>query len=259
MRHILIPVKDLTRAKQRLSSLMSQAERTRLAWAMLENTFAAAAQAHNADRVTIVTLYPPAIALAEKYEMEVILETEQISESVSVDFGSREARKRGATSVLRLPIDLPLIETADIEAVLDHDAAVVIVPSRDGTGTNAILRRPPDLFPSHFGAGSLAKHLKEAEDAKAECKVIELPRIALDIDEPADLAALLKEVRETPIHAMLGEMEIPERLQALSRLDRNFGSGPAALALKAEIGDHAPDSTKQNSRRAGFPCVPPRE
>ncbi|HMV48653.1 MAG TPA: 2-phospho-L-lactate guanylyltransferase [Blastocatellia bacterium] len=196
MRYILIPVKDLARAKQRLAGIMPQEARTRLAWKMLERTFAAAAAVRTIDRVAVVTLYEPAIALAEKYGMEVIPETEQISESASVDFGSREACKRGATAVLRLPIDLPLITAEDIETILAYDQpgkpSVVIVPSRDGTGTNAILRRPPDLFPSHFGAGSLAKHLKEAELAGAECKVLHLPRIALDIDEPEDLAELQK-------------------------------------------------------------------
>jgi 2-phospho-L-lactate/phosphoenolpyruvate guanylyltransferase len=194
MRYILIPVKDLSRAKQRLAGVMPQEERTQLAWTMLERTFAAAAQVCQIDRIAVVTLYEPAISLAEKYGMEIILETEQISESASVDYGSREVCKRGAEAVLRLPIDLPLITAEDIEAILASDKpgvpTVVIVPSRDGTGTNAILRRPPDLFPSHFGAGSLAKHLKEAELAKAECKILELPRIALDIDEPEDLVEL---------------------------------------------------------------------
>src|SRR5215510_11822213 len=95
MRYILIPVKDLTRAKQRLALLMTQEERTRLALAMLENTLAAAAGARNVDRVAVVTLYAPAIELARKFGMELIAEAEQISESVSVDFGSKEAKKRG--------------------------------------------------------------------------------------------------------------------------------------------------------------------
>lgn len=195
---------------------MTQEERTQLAWAMLENTFAAAAQVCQIDRIAIVTLYKPAIALAEKYGMEVILEADQISESASVDFGSREVRKLGAEAVLRLPIDLPLITAEDIEAVLASDQpgglSTVIVPSRDGTGTNAILRRPPDLFPSHFGTDSLAKHLKEAEQAKAECTVIHLPRIALDIDEPEDLIELLAQRAETSVTALLRQMAVEERL-----------------------------------------------
>ena len=152
--------------------------------------------------------------------MDVIFETEQISESASVDFGSREAIKFGAEAVLRLPIDLPLITAEDIETILAADQSnpwanpsVVIVPSRDGTGTNAILRRPPTLFPSHFGAGSLAKHLREAKQANAACQLLQLPNIALDIDEPADLAELLGRGQGNAISQLLAEMNVAERLK----------------------------------------------
>lgn len=194
---------------------MTQEERTRLAWAMLENTFAAAAVARNVDRVAVVTLYAPAIELARKYGMELIAETEQISESASVDFGSMEAMKRGATAVLRLPIDLPLVTAGDIETIIEHDGeepSIVIVPSRDGTGTNAILRRPPDLFPSHFGPGSLAKHLAEAAVAKAACRVIELNRVALDIDDPDDVSEFIRRGGGASVHELLAAMGVPERL-----------------------------------------------
>ncbi|MFN7930886.1 MAG: NTP transferase domain-containing protein, partial [Blastocatellia bacterium] len=164
MRYLLIPVKDMSCAKQRLASLLSQEERMHLAWLMLENTFAAAAAACNADRVAVVTSYEPAIRLARQYGMEIIWEITQISESASVDFGSEEVMKQGATAVLRLPIDLPLLTTEDIEEILSYDTllpSVVLVPSADGTGTNALLRRPPCLFPSHFGPNSLSLHLAE--------------------------------------------------------------------------------------------------
>jgi 2-phospho-L-lactate/phosphoenolpyruvate guanylyltransferase len=215
MRYILIPVKDLTRAKQRLAALLTQAERTQLAWAMLENTFAAAAQTRTIDRIAVITLYEPALELAEKFGMEVILERDQISESASVDFGSRELLKRSAEAVLRLPIDLPLITAEDIEQILACDRPVpstVIVPSHETTGTNAILRRPPALFPSHFGPGSLAKHQAEAERLGIPCTLLDLPRIALDIDEPADVAALLKTGDESPVVQWLKEQSIGARL-----------------------------------------------
>lgn len=218
MRYILIPVKDLTRAKQRLAGLMTQQERTQLAWAMLENTFAVVSQVTSFDRIAVVTLYEPAIALAKSYGMEVVLENEQISESASVDFGSQEVIKVGAQSVLRLPIDLPLITVEDVESILACDQQkdssvpfVVIVPSREGTGTNAILRRPPDLFLSQFGTGSLARHLKEAARIQAECKIIDLPRIALDIDEPEDVIELLKQGTGTVVE-LLRQMKIEERI-----------------------------------------------
>ena len=195
---------------------MTQDERSRLAWMMLEVTFHAASLARNADRIAVMTSYPPAISLARYYGMEVIIETRQVSESASVDFGSREVMKRGASSALRLPIDLPLITTEDIETILDHQRqapSVVIVPSRDGTGTNALSRRPPDLFPSHFGAGSFVKHLEEAQVSKADCTVIDMPRIALDIDDPDDIEELLKQVPNSRIFQVLEEMRISERLK----------------------------------------------
>jgi 2-phospho-L-lactate guanylyltransferase len=221
MRYILIPVKDLSCAKQRLAQLLTQDERTRIAWLMLETTCAAAAGVRNVDRLAVVTLYPPAISLAEKYGMEVIGETAQTSESASVDFGSHELKKRGASSVLRLPLDLPLIKTEDIEMILSYGKPrqhVVIVPSRDGSGTNAILRSPPDLFPSHFGPGSLGKHLQEAENAKAECEVIHLPRVALDIDDPEDVKEMMEQGRGTPLWEVLINLGIDERLEQF----RNF-------------------------------------
>jgi 2-phospho-L-lactate/phosphoenolpyruvate guanylyltransferase len=214
MRYILIPVKDLSCAKQRLAQLFTQEERTRLAWMMLETTFAAATGVRNVDRLAVVTLYPPAISLAQKYGIEAIIETAQTSESASVDFGSHELKRRGARSVLRLPLDLPLIKTEDIEVILNCGKArqhVVIVPSRDGSGTNAILRSPPDIFPSHFGPGSFRKHLQEAEKAKAECAVIHLPRVALDIDDPEDLMVFMSQGRGTLLWEILTEMGITER------------------------------------------------
>ncbi|MFN0121047.1 MAG: 2-phospho-L-lactate guanylyltransferase [Blastocatellia bacterium] len=219
MKYLLIPVKDLTRAKQRLASLMSQPERTTLARLMMENTFAQVAAARGADGVAIVTNYPPATALAEFHGFEVITETEQISESASVDYGSQILLSRGATAVLRLPLDLPLLESTDIELLLSHirpEPSAVIVPSREGTGTNAIARTPPDLFPSHFGPGSLAKHRAEADRLGIPCELLTLPRIAVDIDDPADLTYLLARNGPGPIIEYLHELDIPARLNLIA-------------------------------------------
>ena len=215
MRYILIPVKDLSRAKQRLAGLMSQEERTRLAWAMLEATFAAAGGVSTADGVAIVTLYSPAIELGRRYGFEIIPESRQVSESDSVDFGSMQLAGSGVTTVLRLPIDLPLLRSEDIEAVLAQDSgdrSVILAPSRDGTGTNAILRRPPDIFPSHFGPNSLAKHIAEAKQAGIDCRLANLPRIALDIDDEADIANLLRPEFDCPTRNLLFEMQIDRRI-----------------------------------------------
>lgn len=193
MKAILIPVKELSRAKQRLAPLMTQAERTALAQAMMEDVFAAAAAARGVDRVFLVSSYEPALERARNLGWEIVREKQQTSESNSVDYASHLCAERGAVSLLRLPIDIPLVQPKDIEWILkeaEPAPSVVIVPSRSG-GTNAILRTPPTLFPSHFGPGSLLKHLQEARRTGARCKVLHNPRLELDIDEAEDLKALL--------------------------------------------------------------------
>ena len=72
----------------------------------------------------------------------------QTSESASVDWASSLCSASGITGLLRLPCDLPLVRGEDIDALLagaPDQPAAIMVPSRDGTGTNALLRAPPAL------------------------------------------------------------------------------------------------------------------
>ena len=59
------------------------------------------------------------------------------------------------------------------------------------SGTTAILRSPPDIFPSGFGPGALALHKAEAARVGAQCLIINNQRIAVDIDEPKELQVFL--------------------------------------------------------------------
>lgn len=193
MKAVLIPVKDLGRAKQRLAPVMTQADRTALALAMMQDVFAAVAAARGVDRVFLVSSYGPAIDRGRELGWEIISEERQTCESDSVDYASRVCAERGVDALLRLPIDIPLVKAEDIDWLMreaEPAPSVVIVPSGSG-GTNAILRSPPTLFPSHFGPGSLAKHSQEAQANGASCKILNNERIELDIDEVGDLRALL--------------------------------------------------------------------
>lgn len=193
MQAILIPVKDLSRAKQRLAHALPQDARTRLARAMLEDVFAAVAGVRPAVPVFVVSSDSGALAAARARGWECLAESAQKSESHSVDAASRICAARGVTALLRLPIDIPLVRAADIEAVLSAcpaAPAAVLVPSRSASGTNALLRTPPDLFPSHFGPGSLHKHLEEAGRRRAYTRLLSNPRIELDVDDEPDLRAL---------------------------------------------------------------------
>jgi 2-phospho-L-lactate guanylyltransferase len=194
---ILIPVKEYRRSKKRLAEHICEEARAMLVAAMCEDVFSVVAKVRGQNRVFVVSAEKRALDSARGRGWDTIVETEQISESHSVDMASRRLSAMGVSAVLRLPIDIPLAEPADIEAILSEAYAApsaVIVPSRDGTGTNALLRAPPDLFPSHFGPGSFALHLAEAERCGARVKILRNPRLAVDIDEIDDLRALLPQL-----------------------------------------------------------------
>ena len=194
MKFVIVPVKDLSRAKERLSSLLSQEDRTSLAYAMLEDVLKALKNSKLADRRFIVTLDSKAIEIAESLGIEIIHETEQKGESASVDYASRAAMEMGAESVLVIPGDAPLITSADIDFVLSKEKdypSIVFVPARDLYGTNAILRKPPDAIPSMFGNDSYNKHKKLADIENIPYESFENFRIGLDIDRQGDLLELL--------------------------------------------------------------------
>jgi 2-phospho-L-lactate guanylyltransferase len=195
MRALLLPVKDLKNAKQRLMGVLTSEETFGLAQAMLADTIRAVQAVRRAERIFVVTSYEPMISLAQKNGWEILREEQQISESDSVDAASRICEEKGVSALLRIPLDLPLIQPNDIDELLSVECqspALVIVPSRDGTGTNAMLRTPPTLFPSHFGNGSFAKHLAEAQGAGAQVIVRRNARLEMDVDDESDLRALLE-------------------------------------------------------------------
>lgn len=186
----MIPVKTLSNAKQRLAAHFSSEERIALADALWQDFFEVVRAARGIDSIVVVSAESRVLQRARHLGWEAIPEHQQKSESDSVDFACRWCAERGVETLLRMPVDLPLIEPADIESLfecLPKSPAAVLVPSRDGDGTNALLRTPPDLFPSHFGPGSFALHLAEAKRCGACIKVLRNQRLEIDVDELEDL------------------------------------------------------------------------
>jgi 2-phospho-L-lactate guanylyltransferase len=226
MRALLLPIKDLRHAKQRLAVLLNSEERFALAQAMLADTIRAVRGVRRADKIFVVTNYGPAMQAAEENGWELLREKQQISESVSVDTASQQCADRGITSLLRLPLDVPLVQSGDIDELLAVECtapALVIVPSRDGAGTNAILRTPPRLFPSYFGTGSFAKHCVEAQRANAQIVIRRNARLEMDVDDEADLRALTRQnLRGTETGAWLQRTGWLDRLQQECKLAANI-------------------------------------
>ncbi len=213
---ILIPVKDMSGAKQRLARVLTQEQRTSLARTMLKDVCAALAEVQPRAAVSIVTSDRFASALARHYGFEIIVDDQNLGESEAIAMATAEAEKRGARFTLVLPGDIPLLRASEVEIVLSAmpQQGSVLVPAADGRGTNAVLRSPGALFPLRFGNDSFLPHHASARATGKDCVVLDnqhLPGIALDIDRPADLAQLLGFPMRTRTQQLLCAWKLPER------------------------------------------------
>ena len=85
--------------------------------------------------------------------------------------------------------DLPLATPRALEGLFAPDADVVLAPGVGG-GTNAILTRAPDFRVDYHGV-SFRDHREAAATVGAEVATVDSFRLALDVDDPADLAEVL--------------------------------------------------------------------
>lgn len=189
-----VPVKEFARAKQRLAPLLSEAQRQVLARAMLEDVLSALAAAPLAG-VMLNTLEPEAIALAPRYGARVVAADARSGHTGAVMAMATMLKSTGAEGMLTCPGDIPAITSDEVAAVVaahPPPPSFTIVPAHDRRGSNAILLSPPDLMALHFGDDSFEPHLASARERGLYPNVIELPGIALDIDQPADARMLLR-------------------------------------------------------------------
>ena len=213
---ILVPVKNLSAAKQRLAAVMDQAARTELAQAMLHDVAAALAAWLRRPECAFVTSDPFAFELAEKYDFEVIPDRTNPGETGAIEMATSLCVARGIDNTLVIPADIPLIQASELEEILAHapDEGTVLAPAADGRGTNAAFRRPANLFPLRFGNDSFKPHLAAAQATGKPCIVLQLPSIAVDVDNPEDLQRILAHPGETRTQSLLRRWALAGRFPA---------------------------------------------
>jgi len=192
----VIPVKPLRGALRRLTPALEAPVRRELQVAMLTDVLTACAGAIDLTGVMVVTSDPQAREMAERIAGARVVPDHDPPRGMNaaVVRGLVAVAAAGAEVALVLTADLPLAQPEDIAQVLSAAPprpSVVLVPSWDGTGTNAMLLRPPAALSPRLGPDSLARHRAQAKGRGLALALEQLPRLALDIDTPRDLAALM--------------------------------------------------------------------
>src|SRR5215208_95435 len=216
----ILPVKSFAAAKQRLADALGAGSRHALAQAMFRDVLGTLRHVPGLDGIVVVTSDRDAESAARGYRVVVLPDAEQAGQSRAALIGIRHALAEGCERVLLVPGDTPLVEPADLIRLLGEDgepaaaravrigdtrddpaaptkpgaSAVLIVPDRHGTGTNALVLSPPDAIEPSFGPGSFARHMAAAERAGVPHRAEVVRTLALAVDTPADLAELVAEL-----------------------------------------------------------------
>jgi 2-phospho-L-lactate/phosphoenolpyruvate guanylyltransferase len=190
----ILPIKRFDRAKQRLG----RADRAELMRSMAARVLDALGAA-TLEGLIVVTADAEAAALARGRGAEVVDEPALLGHSRAACLGVERAVARGATRVLLLAADCPMLHGSDIDALLtDHPEQrphVVVLADRHGSGTNGLLLCPPEAIAPAFGPGSRERHERLAAAAGIPASVVQRPGFALDVDTLDDLVALEAAVR----------------------------------------------------------------
>lgn len=199
----VLPVKRFDAAKSRLATGLDSEERRRLMAAMVEDVLEAIPKARQIERTIVVSGDPAAQELAADCGAEVVPDPADAGHVQAALAGIARAEEGGASCVVLLPGDCPLLDPRELDGLLTGVPApyVGVVPDRHGTGTNGLVLNPPSAIVPAFGEGSCARHVELAREAGIAYGVEEVPSLGLDLDTPADVIALTRALMSSPRRA----------------------------------------------------------
>jgi 2-phospho-L-lactate/phosphoenolpyruvate guanylyltransferase len=218
--HAIVPVRTIGGGKSRLGVALDAEERETLILGMLRRELGVLRDWGGAEQIYVITPDDGLAALARATGAQPVLQSgEGLNEAITE--ARRLAIARGATAVLILPADLPLVTAEALDRVRDAaDAAVaagsgravvVLVPADARGGTNGLMLSPPDVIAPCFGPSSLEQHLRAAAAADASVQVVVDPALAFDLDTPEDLGRvdvqLLHDLTELGAESIAGDKE----------------------------------------------------
>lgn len=217
----LIPVKALDLAKSRLAPHLSPQQRVRLVLDMLQHVVQMLHESEVFEQVFVVSADSRVLELVQGWGAQPLRETQQghnpaLQEAAHTILEATTTWQHDAWTIhrtqgrlereqaenvghllqnmglLTISADLPLLAQEDIFALLQatEHAQVVLAGSSDGTGTNALLTRPPLALPYLFGPNSLPAYIQAAQTRNLSYALLRNAHLALDIDTPNDLEKL---------------------------------------------------------------------
>jgi len=157
--------------------------------------------------VVIVTLDAEIAELAAGEGMHFVEEAEPLGMNRAIVQGCEYAKRAGATSLVVLPLDVPLLTAAEFDRLVHElqlqsagaDGPVLgIVPAAGSGGTNWMCIGTQHPFAPLYGPDSCSRHLEQARAHGYRTVTLESAQVSLDLDEESDLEAFEAFCRQHP-------------------------------------------------------------
>jgi 2-phospho-L-lactate guanylyltransferase len=187
-RAVLVPIKAFHEAKGRLDHALGPGERAALARSMAAQVLEAAGPLP----VAVVCDDNDVADWARERGALVVWEPGR-GLNGAVEAGVERLRDAGVVHVTVSHADLPRARGL---AAVGLAPGITLVPDRYGNGTNVIAVPAAAGFRFSYGPGSFARHAAEADRLGIAVRVLDLPDLAWDVDEPADMVPV--GLRTTP-------------------------------------------------------------
>lgn len=194
----VLPLKDFARSKQRLAGLLDETQRSDLLQAMATDVLRLLSRHPDVEGILVVSGDTAAHRLAHRFGADIVTETALGAKGLNpvVQAAMAVLARRGIADAMVLHGDLPLITAEEVSLLIAEHRSVdqptlTLATDRHGDGSNGLLcaTAPAPIF--GYGKGSCQWHQEQARLAGMHCKVLSLPGIGHDIDEPDDLVAFL--------------------------------------------------------------------
>jgi 2-phospho-L-lactate guanylyltransferase len=180
----------LTEAKSRLAPHLARPQRVTLVLDMLHHVVGVLRESGTLEAISVVSPDPLVLEQAQAWGAQALMEA-QSGHNPALHAAALHEMAAGATALLTISADLPLLDVDDIRSMIEQSSRydVVLAPSWEGTGTNALLVRPPLALPYLFGPGSLQRYQAEARRRGLGSTLYTSVSTALDVDTINELEA----------------------------------------------------------------------
>jgi 2-phospho-L-lactate guanylyltransferase len=194
--YAIIPVKPLRQAKSRLARALKPSTRAALVRAIFSRTLDVITQVDRIAGTIVVSRDLTIMELARQRSNVIALAEAESGLNSAITQGAawtcaHGAGAHGGQAVIVIPVDLPFITAADLDALLDlatDPRCLVIAPDRHDDGTNLMLVRPPDAVQFAYGSASFNAHRAQAAERGLQVHIYRSATSGLDLDVPDDLA-----------------------------------------------------------------------